>query len=179
MITGSLKRLVAADRKTEVANAAAKAYDAGQEAMSNGDFEAALGAFRWARSADNGNPAYIHAEAVLAQRTGSHDEAEKLYLRVIDIAERALGGRHSYTTTVTYGLIGLYVIMGRNTQARIFCNRIIDNLDRDTVARSSISRQRRIMEICRRAKHLGDAMHMYESSLVRWVNWGEWFRRAA
>ena len=179
MNTGNLNRLTAPDRKTKLANVAAKAYDAGHEAMSNGDHDMALDAFRWARSADQGNPAYIHAEAVLAQQTGNLYEAEKLYLRVIDIAERALGGRHSYTATVTYGLIGLYVKMGRHEQARNFCNRIIDNLDCDTVARSNIRRQRRIIEICRRAECLGDTMHTYERSMVLKVNWSEAYKRAA
>jgi tetratricopeptide (TPR) repeat protein len=179
MNTGNLNRLTAPDRKTKLANVAAKAYDAGHEAMSNGDFDVALDAFRWARSADHGNPAYINAEAVLAQRMGNLYEAEKLYLRAIDIAERAFGAGHSYTATVIYRLIGLYEKMGRHKQTRNLCNRIIDHLERDTVARGSIRRQRRIIEICRRAECLGDTMHTYERSMVLKVNWSEVYKRAA
>jgi hypothetical protein len=69
--------------------------------------------------------------------------------------------------------------MGRHEQARNFCNRIIDNLDCDTLARSNIRRQRRIIEICRRAECLGDTMHTYERSMVLKVNWSEAYKRAA
>jgi tetratricopeptide (TPR) repeat protein len=143
------------------ANVAAKAFMAGRDAMTQGDFEMALTAFRWARRADSGNPVYIHAEATLARKMHNFHESENLYRRVIDVAVRAFGARDPRTATIALGLSELYEEMGRHDQARDLCARIVDNLDREAAAMGGIQSLARITLICQRAGRLDEAMRIH------------------
>lgn len=140
----------------------ARAYAAGQDAMARRDFDLARTAFRWARRADPGNPAYIHAEARLAERTGNFHEAERLYRRVIDLALRTFGEGDPRTAMAQAGLVRLYERAGRREDARSLAARIIDGLDRPAAARSSINALSRIAGICVSAGRPDDAM------LIHW-----------
>lgn len=143
------------------ARVAAKAFMAGRDAMTQGDFEMALTAFRWARRANSGNPVYIHAEAVLARKMHNYHESENLYRRVIDLAVRAFGAGDPRAAVITLGLAELYREMGRHDQARDLCVHIVDNLDRGAAATGGIRSLNSITLICQRAGRLDDAMQLH------------------
>ena len=144
-----------------------KAFQAAREAMTQGDYEMARAALRWARRADSGNPLYIHAEAMLAQQTGGYHEADRLYRRVADLAERAFGAGHIRNIAVSARMIGLYEEMGNSRQADELRNRIIDGLDRDSAADGSVHALTRVAEICLQAGRASDALAIYEAALAR------------
>jgi tetratricopeptide (TPR) repeat protein len=149
-----------------VKDLANKAFNAARDAMAQGDYEMARAALRWARRADSGNPLYIHAEAVLAQRTGAHHEADRLYRRVADLAERAFGAGHIHNIALTSKMVGLYEEMGHGGQASLLRHRIIDGLDRDSAIDSSIVALDRLAGICIQASRSADALAIYEAALA-------------
>lgn len=159
MIAGSEDERARARR---VAAVCARAYAAGRDAMARRDFDLARTAFRWARRADPGNPAYIHAEARLAECTGNFHEAERLYRRVIDLALRAFGECDPRTAMAQAGLVRLYERADRYDEARKLAARIVDGLDRRAAARCSINALSRIGGICVSADRPDDAM------LIHW-----------
>lgn len=132
--------------------------------MARGDFDLARAAFRWARRADPGNPVYIHAEAALARRTGDLHEAERLFRRVIDIAERAFGAGDPRTAMIRDDLVELYLQMGRPGEARRLAAAIVDGLDRKAAARCSVRGLARIAGTCLRAGCPEEATLIYEQA---------------
>ncbi len=144
---------------------AANAYRAGLEAMSKGDFDMARAAFRWARRADGGNPLYIHAEALLSQRSGNPYEAGRLYRRVVDMAERSFGAGHINTVAVTRNLIDLLETMGRDDEAAALRHRMIDGLDRDSAAQASLRALERFGAICLQAGRGAEALAVLDHAL--------------
>ena len=150
-----------------VKDLANKACRAACDAMAQGDYEMARAALRWARRADSGNPLYIHAEAMLAQKTGAFHEADRLYRRVADLAERALGAGHIQNVAISARMIALYEEMGRGGQADMLRHRIIDGLDRDSAIDGGIPALDRLAEICLRAGRSADAVAIYEAALAR------------
>ena len=153
------------DRKRQTAALAAKAYAAGRTAMADGDFDMARTAFRWARRADSKNIRYVHAEAVLAQRTGNPYEAENLHRRVIDVAERTFGTGHPLTMPLVANLIGLYEQAGRASDAMSVRDRIIDELDLQMAAFSSVRALTKIAEICIDAGRGGEAIEIFQRAV--------------
>ncbi len=143
------------------AEISANAFRAGHDAMVQGDFEMALTAFRWARRADSGNPAYIHAEATLARRMHNYHESENLYRRVIDVAVRAFGASDPRTATIAFDLADLYEEMGRHDDAVGLCVHIVDNLDREAAAIGSARLLARIGEICQRADRPEEGLRIH------------------
>lgn len=152
-----------------VRDIANKAYHSGREAMSNGDYTMARAAFRWARRADSANPLYIHAEALLAQKMGNPHEADRLFRRVLDMAERAYGTGHYQNSIFTANLIDLYEQMDRPEQAASLREQAIDGLDRKTASFASTRALDRLAEICLMAGRSADALAIYESALARRV----------
>ncbi|MCK5621080.1 MAG: hypothetical protein KAJ11_02230, partial [Alphaproteobacteria bacterium] len=144
-----------------------KAYKAACDAMTRGDHEMARAALRWARRADSGNPLYIHAEAVLAQKTGGYFEADRLYRRVADLAERTFGEGHIRNVAISAKMIGLYEEMGNAHEAEKLRHRVVDGLDRRSAADGSIHALDRLAEICLRAGRSADALAIYEAALAR------------
>jgi len=144
-----------------------KAYAAARDALAQGDYDMARAALRWARHADSGNPLYMLAEAVLAQRTGDHHEAELLYRRALDMAERAIGPGHMHNVAIAARLLALYEEAGRDDQARALQDRIIDGLDRASAADASIPALDRLAEICVRAGRAGEAIAIYQAAFER------------
>ncbi|MEN8195916.1 MAG: tetratricopeptide repeat protein [Pseudomonadota bacterium] len=151
-------------RAKDLAN---KAYRAGRDAMAQGDHETARAALRWARRADSGNPLYIHAEAVLAHKTGGYFEADRLYRRVADLAERTFGEGHIRNVAISAKMIALYEEMGNAHEAEKLRHRVVDGLDRKSAADSSIHALDRLAEICLRAGRSADALAIYEAALAR------------
>jgi tetratricopeptide (TPR) repeat protein len=144
-----------------------KAYKAGRDAMAQGDHQTARAALRWARRADSGNPLYIHAEAVLAHRTGGYFEADRLYRRVADLAERTFGEGHIRNVAISAKMIALYEEMGNAYEAEKLRHRVVDGLDRKSAADGSIHALDRLAEICLRAGRSADALAIYEAALAR------------
>ena len=143
------------------------ALKAAHEAMAQGDYDMARAALRWARRADSGNPLYIHAEAILAQRTGAHHEADRLFRRVADLAVRAFGAGHIHNVAISARTIDLYEEMGRPGMADELRNLVIDGLDRSTVVDGSIHALDRLADICLKARRSAAALAIYESALAR------------
>jgi len=143
------------------------AYRAARDAMAQGDYEMARAALRWARRADSGNPLYIHAEAVLAQKTGRPFEADRLYRRVADLAERTFGEGHIRNVAISAKMIGLYEEMHNTYAAETLRDRVIDGLDRKSAAEGSIRALDRVAEICLQAGRSADALAIYEAALAR------------
>ncbi len=166
MVCSVLHDTIRTDPARRAADVCAKAYATGLDAMKRRDFDLARTAFRWARRADPGNPVYIHAEAVLAQRSGNRHEAEKLYRRVIDVAERAFGAADPRTALVTGGLVFLYEKTGRGDEATAIARRVVDELDRGAVARAGIQTLARIAELCESAGRPGEAIDIYRLALA-------------
>lgn len=149
-------------RVQRMATVCARAYAAGRSAMARRDYDLARTAFRWARRADPGNPVYIHAEALLAERVGNPHEAERLFLRVIDVARRAFGAGDPRTAMVQGNLVRLYERMGRLDEARELAATIVGGLDRRAAAQGTVNGLSRIADICIRAGRADDAM------LIHW-----------
>lgn len=143
------------------------AYKAAREAVDKGDYDMARAALRWARRADSGNPLYIHAEAVLAQKTGRPFEADRLYRRVADLAERTFGEGHIRNVAISAKMIGLYEEMGNIYAAEKLRDKVIDGLDRQSAAEGSIRALDRVAEICLLAGRSTDALAIYEAALAR------------
>lgn len=148
-------------------NLANKAFMAARDALAQGDYEMARAALRWARRADSGNPLYIHAEAILAQRTGGHHEADRLFRRALDIAERALGAGHIHNVAISSRMIALYEEMGLTDEAELLRHRIINHLDRKSAADGSVLALDRLAEICLQAGRSADALAIYQAALDR------------
>lgn len=144
-----------------------KAYHAARKALAEGDHDLARAAIRWARRADSGNPLYIHLEAELARKSGDRHEAERLYRRLADLAERAFGAGHIRNVAVLSGLIELYDEMGRHEEAAQLRKRIIKNLDRHSAADSGIPALARAAHICLQAGRPADALTIFEAALKR------------
>lgn len=143
------------------------AYKAAREAMDKGDYDMARAALRWARRADGGNPLYIHAEAMLAQKTGRPFEADRLYRRVADLAERTFGEGHIRNVAISAKMICLYEEMGNTYEAEKLRHRVIDGLDRQSAADSSVHSLDRVAEICLQAGRSSDALAIFEAALAR------------
>jgi len=143
------------------------AYKAARDAMAQGDYDMARAALRWARRADSGNPLYIHAEAVLAQKTGRPFEADRLYRRVADLAERTFGEGHIRNVAISAKMIALYEEMRNTYAAETLRDRVIDGLDRRSAAEASIHALDRVAEICLQAGRSADALAIYEAALAR------------
>lgn len=144
-----------------------KAYKAACDAMAKGDHEMARAALRWARRADSGNPLYIYADAILAQKTGGYFEADRLYRRVADLAERTFGEGHIRNVAISAKMIGLYEEMGNTYEADKLRHQVVDGLDRKSAADGSICALDRLAEICLRAGRSADALAIYEAALAR------------
>ena len=144
-----------------------KAYHAARKALAEGDHDLARAAIRWARRADSGNPLYIHLEAELARKSGDRHEAERLYRRLADLAERTFGAGHIRNVAVLSGLIELYDEMGRHEEAAQLRERIIKNLDRHSAADSGIPALARAANICLQAERPADALSIFEAALKR------------
>lgn len=143
------------------------AYKAARAAMAQGDYDMTRAALRWARRADSGNPLYIHAEAVLAQKTGRPFEADRLYRRVADLAERTFGEGHIRNVAISAKMIGLYEEMRNSCAAKTLRDKVIDGLDRKSAAEGSIRALDRVAEICLQAGRSADALAIYEAALAR------------
>jgi len=150
-----------------VRDLARKAYRAARESMANGDYELARAALRWARRADSGNPLYIHAEAELIRLTGNYHEADRLYRRLMDLAERAFGAGHVRTVALAGRMAELYEQMGREEQAATLRRRILDGLDMASTADGSVRTLDRIADICLKAGRSADALAIYTAALAR------------
>jgi tetratricopeptide (TPR) repeat protein len=148
-------------------NLANKAYKAARKALAEGDHDLARAAIRWARRADSGNPLYIHLEAVLARKSGDRHEAERLYRRLADLAERTFGAGHARYVAVLAGLIELYDEMGRHVEAARLRNHAIDRLDRQSAADSGISALMRMADICLHVGRTADALSIVDAALAR------------
>ncbi len=144
-----------------------KAYKAARKALAEGDHDLARAAIRWARRADSGNPLYIHLEAVLARKSGDRHEAERLYRRLADLAERAFGGGHIRNVAVLSGLIELYDEMGRHDEATGLRNLVIDRLDLRSAADGGTPALMRITDICLQAGRTADALSVVDAALAR------------
>jgi tetratricopeptide (TPR) repeat protein len=144
-----------------------KAFRAACNAQAEGNHELARAALRWARRADSGNPLYIYAEAILAQKTGGNFEADRLYRRVADLAERSFGEGHIRNVAISAKMIGLYEDMGNDYEADKLRHRIINGLDRESAADCTIRALDRVAEICLRAGRSADALAIYEAALAR------------
>jgi tetratricopeptide (TPR) repeat protein len=135
--------------------------------MAQGDYDMARAGLRWARRADSGNPLYIFAEATLAEKTGGYFEADRLYRRVADLAERSFGTGHVRTVTISARMIDLYEKMGNAFEAAALRNRVIDQLDHESAADSSIDLLDRLAGICISAGRFGDALALFEAAVAR------------
>lgn len=144
-----------------------KAYKAARRALAEGDYHLARAAIRWARRADSGNPLYIHLEAELARKFGDRHEAERLYRRLADLAERAFGAGHIRNVAVLSGLTELYDEMGRHDEAAQLRKRIINNLDRRSAADSGVPALARVANMCVRAGRGADALAIFDAALTR------------
>lgn len=150
-----------------VTDLARNAYRAARESMANGDYDLARAALRWARRADSGNPLYIHAEAELNRLTGNYHEADRLYRRIIDLAERAFGAGHVRTVALAGRMADLYDLMGREEQAATLRRRILNALDMTSAADASIQTLERIANICLQADRAVDALAIHTAALAR------------
>lgn len=135
--------------------------------MANGDYELARAALRWARRADSGNPLYIHAEAELNRLTGNFHEADRLYRRLVDLAERAFGAGHVRTVSLAGRMAELRQQMGREEEAATLRRRILDALDMASAADGSVRTLDRIADICLQANRTADALAVYAAALAR------------
>ncbi|MDH5409893.1 MAG: tetratricopeptide repeat protein [Alphaproteobacteria bacterium] len=149
-----------------VRDIANKAYQSGRDAMANGDYAMAQAAFRWARRADSRNPLYIHAEALLARKMGNPHEADRLFRRVLDLAERAYGPGHYQNSIFSANLIELYEQMGHTERAMKLREQVIAGLDRKTASFAGSRALDRLAEICLQAGRAADALSIYESALT-------------
>lgn len=146
---------------------ARNAYRAGRAALMARDYGLARAALRWARRADSGNPLYIHAEAELAHRTGAYHEAERLYRRLEDLAERTFGRGHARVVAIRARLIALYRDMGRPEQATRLRLQTVAGLDRRTAADAGMPALQRLAELCLDAGRTDIAMELFEAALAR------------
>lgn len=150
-----------------VRDLARKAYGAAREAMEKGDYDMARAALRWARRADAGNALFIHAEAELERRVGNYYEAERLYRRLIDFAERSFGVGHINTVALTSRAIELYEEMGRPHQANLLRDRTIRELEPHSAANGSICALERFARLCIDGGRPTDALAIYVAALKR------------
>lgn len=148
-------------------NLANRAYKAARKAFAEGDYVLARAAVRWARRADSRNPLYIHLEAVLARKCGDPHEAERLYLRLADLAERSFGAGHIRNVAILSGLMELYDEMGHHDEATQLRKRLINGLDMRSVADGSIPALTRVSDICLRAGRFADALSILDAAMSR------------
>ncbi len=148
------------------ANAAAKAYRAGQAAMARGDYQLALTSFMWASTLEPDNAMFLHATAGAYIKLGDYHEAEQLYHKSVDIAEVTLGVGHPLVAAAAYNLVELYETQERFEEAQTLSTRVTAALDQSEAIQTNNRNLPRLAQLLLRADRRADGEKLLRKALA-------------
>lgn len=149
----------------KTAQTSAKAYRAGQEAMSRGDLQSAKTSFHCARTLEPKNANFILAAASAASRMGEFTEAEALYREAIACAGETVGAGHPLVAVTAHGLVEMYESQGRADDAEALSKQTISVLDREEAAHANGENLARMAVLFVKAGRPEEAEQLYRSAL--------------
>lgn len=148
------------------ANAAAKAYRAGQAAMARGDYQLALSSFMWASTLEPDMAMFLHATAGAFKKLGDYHEAEQLYRKSVDIAESTLSVGHPLVAVAAYNLVELYETQERFEEAQTLSTRVTGALDQSEAIQTNNRNLPRLAHLLVRANRRADGEKLLRKALA-------------
>ncbi len=148
------------------ANAAAKAYRAGQAAMARDEYKSALTSFMWASTLEPDKATFLHATAGAFIKLGDYHEAEDLYLKSLDIAEISLGIGHPLVAVAAYNLVELYESQERFEEAQTLSTWVTGALDQSEAIQANNRNLPRLAQLLVWADRRADGEKLLRKALA-------------